>query len=89
MKMWSPVGTSVRTFCIEAEVRSRRRQRRRWMAVSYGLKPSGTIIQYTFWQMAVRQNAPQATALSAPTWQWLECDPYRLPTAGDLPRQDL
>lgn len=53
-----PVWNFGRDFCIEAEVQLKSAvNNSRWMAVSYGLKPSEDDYQYTFWQMAVRQNA--------------------------------
>lgn len=53
-----PVWNFGRDYCIEAEVQLKSAVNdSRWMAVSYGLKPSGDDYQYTFWQMAVRQNA--------------------------------
>ena len=53
-----PVWNFGRDFCIEAEVQLKSAVNdSRWMAVSYGLNPSGDDYQYTFWQMAVRQNA--------------------------------
>ncbi|MEQ2456120.1 glycerophosphodiester phosphodiesterase family protein [Flavonifractor hominis] len=54
-----PVWNFDRDFCIEAEVRMTSAvDSSRWMAVSYGVRPNSAVEgEYTFRQMAVRQNA--------------------------------
>ena len=60
-----PVWNFGRDFCIEAEVRMTSAVNdSRWMAVSYGVRPNVEVAgEYTFRQMAVRQNATAANGV--------------------------
>ena len=60
-----PVWNFGRDFCIEAEVRMTSAVNdSRWMAVSYGVRPNVEVDgEYTFRQMAVRQNATAANGV--------------------------